>query len=213
MPSLGTLAYWFHCLHLPKAPLSLHRARPHGRKGSSSASLLLHTYGFQGGGPCTSRMQHRTLFIVVCVFLILFQSRGKQLWGQGKPFTLGCMSKGSCAFSQRWTQWWSNSIYIQHSSGAAASHSSAVSDMHEAGQSSFHHYTFSSFGVYTCVLLQRLWPNSFFPQGGSAQLPHKVQIRITFLDKLLESWPQAQLLCLTGEAYYSLEKCPKHTME
>lgn len=119
-------------------------------------------------------MQHRVLFIALCVFLILFQSRGKQLWGQGKPFTLGRMSKGSCAFSQHWTQWWFNSIYIQHSCGAAASHSNAVSDTHEAGQSSFHHYAFSSFGAYTCVVLQRLWPNSFFSSGKLSTAPSRI---------------------------------------
>lgn len=55
----------------------------------------------------------------------------------------------------------------------------------------------------------------FFPKEAqhSSLTRHKVQIRITFVDHELDSWPQAQLLCLAGEAYNSLENCPEHAVE
>jgi len=55
----------------------------------------------------------------------------------------------------------------------------------------------------------------FIPEEAqcSSLTHHKVQIRITFLDNEPDSWPQAQLLCLAGEAYSSLENCPEHAVE
>lgn len=173
LPSLGGLAE-FHCPHPPKIPPRLQRASVHGRGACLPLSSSSHTVS-KGEGPAQAGYRHRTTFLAFCVFLILFQSRGKPLWGQCEPFTVGRMSKGSCALSRLWTQWWSTSIYMQYRCGTAASCSSAASDINEAGQSCFYRYKFSSSGLYTCIVLQRLWPNSFLPQGSSAELPHPSQ--------------------------------------
>lgn len=121
------------------------------------------------------------------------------------------MLKSCCALPWLWTQWWlaltCNTVLVQLQVLECCK-------WYEWG-CPFYHKAFSSSGVYTCIVLQRLWPNSFLPQGNSAQLPHPPQSPNQ--NHISGQW--ARLLAAgpaprsVWGAYNSCETCPEHTVE
>lgn len=105
------------------------------------------------------------------------------------------------------------STYMQHSSGTAAGPGvlQGIQMRLAKAPSITRHSPVLEFTLVLCY--KGFGQAPFFPRETqhSSLTHHKVQIRITFLDNEPDSWPQAQLLCLAGEAYNSLEICPEHT--
>lgn len=157
--------------------------------------------------------QHKAHFLALLVFLILSQSRSKQLWGECESFALGHMLKSCCALSWLRTQWWF--ALTCNSSGTAASPGVLqVLQMRLAKAPSITMHS-PALGSTLVSCYKGFGQTPFFPKESqhSSLIHHKVQIRITFLDNEPDSWPQAQLLGLAGEAYNSHEICPEHTVE
>lgn len=167
------LAVWlgeFDCLHPAKTLLSLQRDSAHGKEACLPLCSSTHN-SFQVGRR--SRIPAQSPFpCSPCIFNPLPKQEQTAVrrvriicsWSYVEELLCTFMAVNTvmiCTYMQQF--WYSCKSW------------SAASDTNEVGQSSFYHNAFPSSGVYTCIVLQRLWPNSFLPQGISAQLPHPSQ--------------------------------------